>query len=683
MTKNLPFLYKQLLAFGVIMAMMLLIGLVGHNGMQRIRGQLRDMEASIPLLDTGNEIKLSVVRAQQIVMEILAAGSAEELAVARRAAAANGQQARALYTLLLEGRGGEEPVPALGRPEEKEAVQQAREVFFGPIMQKIEQAAALKEKQLSGARVNRGELERLNAAVDREADQLFTALDRLEALISEDIEQLHQATGATIRTGDLLLLFASAGALGLALVISFLFARCITRQIRAAVTFSEDLAGGNLTVHMDEGRGDEFGLLARALNRLRNDLRSNFLAINRDAEGLRIAADQLSGVSDSMVTNAETTSEKSSLVAAATEEMSANMNSVAAAVEQTSVNMNVVATAMEEMGSTVQEIAQRAERAQAITTRAVERSTSASQNVDQLGQAAREISKVTEVITEISEQTNLLALNATIEAARAGEAGKGFAVVANEIKELAKQTAEATGEIRQRIEGIQKTTNTTVSEITGISSIIGEINDTVSGIASAVEEQAVTSQEIATNIGQASEAIQEVNENVAQTSSVAGEVAGDIATVSELAFRSSADGEEVRASVDELMQVAGAMKTTVATLNLGRVNFDIGAIKEAHLNWKDKLTRVIRGELQMAPDEVTGAHECAFGNWIRSPEGQAMSAQPVFAEVESLHEQVHTLAREIVAAVNEHQHKEAQEKLHRFNEVRIRMFQGLDRLYLA
>lgn len=64
---------------------------------------------------------------------------------------------------------------------------------------------------------------------------------------------------------------------------------------------------------------------------------------------------------------------------------------------------------------------------------------------------AQDISKVTEVITEISEQTNLLALNATIEAARAGEAGKGFAVAANEIKELAKQTAEATKEIKIKV----------------------------------------------------------------------------------------------------------------------------------------------------------------------------------------------------------------------------------------
>jgi methyl-accepting chemotaxis protein len=82
-----------------------------------------------------------------------------------------------------------------------------------------------------------------------------------------------------------------------------------------------------------------------------------------------------------------------------------------------------------------------------------------------LGSSAKSIGNVVETITEISEQVNLLALNATIEAARAGEAGKGFAVVANEIKELAKQTAEATQDIRLKIETIQGSTEGTVTEI--------------------------------------------------------------------------------------------------------------------------------------------------------------------------------------------------------------------------
>ncbi len=119
---------------------------------------------------------------------------------------------------------------------------------------------------------------------------------------------------------------------------------------------------------------------------------------------------------------------------------------------------------------------------------AVDKTNSTFKRMAELGSAGQEISKVTETITEISEQTNLLALNATIEAARAGEAGKGFAVVANEIKGLAKQTAEATLEIRQRIDAIQSSTSTTITEMEQINTVINDVNSIVTTIASAVEQ---------------------------------------------------------------------------------------------------------------------------------------------------------------------------------------------------
>jgi methyl-accepting chemotaxis protein len=147
-------------------------------------------------------------------------------------------------------------------------------------------------------------------------------------------------------------------------------------------------------------------------------------------------------------------------VATSAEEMSANLNNVAAAMEAVFHQYQPwLPRAAEEMTATINEIAQNAEKAGAISDQAVDKAGETSGQMEGLGQAAEGIGKVVETITEISEQVNLLALNATIEAARAGEAGKGFAVVANEIKELAKQTSTATLEIKEKIANIQGSTD--------------------------------------------------------------------------------------------------------------------------------------------------------------------------------------------------------------------------------
>jgi methyl-accepting chemotaxis protein len=92
---------------------------------------------------------------------------------------------------------------------------------------------------------------------------------------------------------------------------------------------------------------------------------------------------------------------------------------------------------------------------------------------------------------------NFLVLNATIEAYRAGGAGKGFAVVVNEIKELAKQTAYATGDIQSLIEGIQVSTRIAVDNIGKIVLVNQDVNEIVSNIAASLGEEAVTANDIA------------------------------------------------------------------------------------------------------------------------------------------------------------------------------------------
>ena len=309
---------------------------------------------------------------------------------------------------------------------------------------------------------------------------------------------------------------------------------------------------------------DEFAELSTTFNSFLGNVRRLIIEVKGSVEEMSGSSTQLSTLADGMQVGAESAAERTEAVATAAEQMSVNMTSVAAASEEASTNVNMVATATEEMTATISEISSNTDEASQIATSAVDQARSATGKVDILGKAADEISKVTEVISEISEQTNLLALNATIEAARAGEAGKGFAVVANEIKELARQTSDATQEIKQQIEGIQDSTGETVVEIREITEVINKVNAIVSTITSAVEEQASTTGEIGSNAMQAAHGIAEVNENVAQTSLVAGEIAGDITQISSVTQEMTRSSQEVNSSSGDLTEIADKIQKMVS-----------------------------------------------------------------------------------------------------------------------
>ncbi len=355
------------------------------------------------------------------------------------------------------------------------------------------------------------------------------------------------------------------------MVLNFIYmGKTTIARINKVVYILKDIAEGegDLTRRITVTGKDEVGELARWFNVFMDKIHAMIKNITENAQTLNHASENLSELSGHMSAGADDMSLKSNTVAASAEEMSSNINSVAASMEQASANINMVATAIEEMTATVNEIASSSEKARTSTLEAVNQAGNASNRVEELGKTADEIGKVTETITEISEQTNLLALNATIEAARAGEAGKGFAVVANEIKDLARQTADATLEIKEQIDANQASTSKTITEIEQITQVINNVNDIVSTIAAAVEEQSLTTREIAGNVTQASGGMQEVNENMAQSSSVAQEISKDIAEVNQSAAGMTDSSSQVNLSAAEMDRLAEHLKDMVDTFKV-------------------------------------------------------------------------------------------------------------------
>lgn len=164
----------------------------------------------------------------------------------------------------------------------------------------------------------------------------------------------------------------------------------------------------------------------------------------------------------------------------------------------------------------------------------------------ELGKKSQQIGAVLEIVSELAEQTNILAINATIEAAGAGDAGRRFAVVADEIRKLADRVAVSTKEVRALIDDVRSAVNTTVMATeTGSKAVdagskqFGDVASSFQQIAGLVTTTTEASREIELSTKQQTTAVEQVNlaiANVAQATKETEASSGQmLTTASQLA----------------------------------------------------------------------------------------------------------------------------------------------------
>jgi len=404
----------------------------------------------------------------------------------------------------------------------------------------------------------------------------------------------------------------------------------ISRTITALGKMTE--GGGDLTIRFEEHGKDEFGQMAKGLNRLMDRLQTTFINLRQNSDTLAGSAEELSSISRQLTSGAEAASSKTISVSSSIEEMSVNIRSIAStaegasanvvdvtnaveqvagninamarsakeasenagevagAAEQMSTNMNTIAAAIEEMSMSISQISNNAGDARKVANEATVKSREATNAMSKLGIAAKEIGQVTDVIKKIADKTNLLALNATIEAASAGKAGKGFAVVAGEIKELANQSAQSADDIARRIKGIQAGTGEAVTVINNVSDIIDKINQSIELISNHVGQQTKASNEIANNVAQANIGTKRVAESVGEVAKGSKEIArnasqanfgakhvadsmGEVAKGSKEIARNASEAakgaSEVSQNVIEMNQVTNESAQSASQINQG------------------------------------------------------------------------------------------------------------------
>lgn len=115
-------------------------------------------------------------------------------------------------------------------------------------------------------------------------------------------------------------------------------------------------------------------------------------------------------------------------------------------------------------------------------------------------------------------------------------------MVAGEVKDLAQETARATGDIIARVDQIQADTESAIRAIAGITTVIAQVNDFQTTISAAIEEQSATTAEMSRAIVEAStgtdafaSSLGTVAESVSSTSQGLAETRGAVQSLSVMA----------------------------------------------------------------------------------------------------------------------------------------------------
>ena len=244
-------------------------------------------------------------------------------------------------------------------------------------------------------------------------------------------------------------------------------------------------------------------------------------------------------------------------VSAASGQVSSASQSLAQGSSEQASSLEETSSALEEMASMTKQNAEHANKADALmgetkgTVRSgVEAMTRMSEAIEKIKASAGETAKIIKTIDEIAFQTNLLALNAAVEAARAGEAGKGFAVVAEEVRNLARRSAEAARTTADLIEGAQKNAEAGVQVTAEVGKSLHAIQESAGKVGALVAEIAAASKEQAQGIEQVNTAVAEMDKVVQQNAANAEESAS---ASEEL----TSQAQELNGMVAELVAIVG------------------------------------------------------------------------------------------------------------------------------
>lgn len=383
-------------------------------------------------------------------------------------------------------------------------------------------------------------------------------------VVGLSLKEVQKATIATLYV----ISFGAFSALTISVLISIIIAAKIVSPLQSVIYAMNQLSNRNLTGKCLVKTVDETATMSGKVNSAIESLRSSMSTVSSRTEGVFSSAEVLVNISDKMAKSADEMANNSKSVAKAIDEASKSISSVSTSTNIMATSIEVVAASIGELNTSLNEVANQCHKELTIAKGANQQVQNAREVMEQLGIAAKEISQIVSVINDIAGKTNLLALNATIEAANAGAAGKGFTIVAHEVKDLAKQTGEATQKIKLQIENMSEKTQKAINSISSINDVVQEIDSISQTIVAAVEEQSITVSEMAKNGNEASKSTNAISAAVSEWAKGMEYISKEVMTTNNAAQETAKGIIVIKENAGELSKHAEDLKGVVNTFTL-------------------------------------------------------------------------------------------------------------------